>query len=317
VLAPGPTVARLLFRLLLTTGLFFPTACRGSRPFELPPRTEVPAHPCADSGVSTCERACNEQSDGDACLVASVAHAEGLGGPKDSASMQAFELRACDLGVALGCEHYANNFRRSEDEDELDLAREHYERACRGGRAENCARAGSLALRLDADGEPQDARAAFELYGRACDGGALWACAVVGDMLTFGIGTSVDVERAAASFRKACAPDEPAGCHNAEPHAEHWLTGGVAVMFEQLHAPDPVFAVEGAPYGWRVVIVTRTCFGHAAIEPVSVQLVEPSGVPELDALVLETLQGWRFRARPGWTFEQPVCVPNVFDIRKQ
>jgi TPR repeat protein len=120
-------------------------SCAGSRPFELPSDGQIPAHPCTDAGVASCERACNEDADGDACLVASIAHGRGLGGPKDPASMQAFERRACELGVALGCEHFANNFFRSEDDDELDLAREHYERACRGGRAEACARAGNLA----------------------------------------------------------------------------------------------------------------------------------------------------------------------------
>lgn len=313
MLALGPTTVRLL----LTTGLFFTTACRGSRPFELPPRTEVPAHPCVDSGVSACERACNEQSDGDACLVASVAHAEGITVREDAASMQAFELRACDLRVALGCEYYANNFSRSQNEDELDVAREHYERACRGGRADACAKAGRLGLRLDADGQPEDARAAFELYGRACDGGALGACSVVGDMLTFGIGTSVDAERAAESFRKACAGDYPTGCHNAEEHAEHWLYGTEDVLLERLHAPDPAFVLENAPNGWRAVIVARTCFTDEALEPVSAQIVESSGQPSLDAVVLETLHGWRYRVRPEWKLERPVCVPNVFDIRKQ
>ena len=184
MLSPDPPARSFLLALLLHAA-----ACAGQRPFELPVDAQTPPHPCTESGVASCERACNEEADGDACLVASVAHAMGLGTPEDEASMQAFERRACELGVALGCESFANNFRRSKDEDELELAREHYERACRGGLARACASAGMLALRLDANGEPKDARAAFELHAQACDGGDLSACEDVGDMLTFGIGT--------------------------------------------------------------------------------------------------------------------------------
>ena len=314
---PLPACARsIAYLLLLLHASVCASACAGKRPFELPARTEVPRHPCADWGVAECERACNEEADGGACMVASLAHGQGLGGPEDRASMQAFEQRACELGVALGCEYFANNFFRSEDPDELDVAREHYDRACLGGRANACWSAGILALRLDADGEPKDPRAAFERYQQACDGGEPLACATVGDLLTFGIGTRADPQAAAASFRKACDGNIPAGCHNAEPHAEHWLTGAVSVLLEPLHAPDPAFSIANAPSGWHAEMVTRTCFTHASIEPVSVHLVESSGQPSVDAVVLGTLHGWRYRARPGWTFEQPVCLPNVFGIRK-
>lgn len=311
------TCARSLACILLLHAPVTTAGCAGKRPFELPARTEVPSHPCADWGVAECERACNEEADGDACMVASIAHGQGLGGPKDAASMQAFERRACELGVALGCEYFANDFVRSEDPDELDLAREHYDRACLGGRASACSSAGILALRLDATGEPRDPRAAFERYQQACDGGEPLACGTAGDLLTFGIGTPANAEAATASFRKACDGAIPAGCHNAVPHAEHWLAAGtVDVLLEQLHAPDPAFSIENAPSGWHAEMVTRTCFTHASIEPVSVRLVESSGQPTVDAVVLGTLHGWRYRARPGWTFEQPVCLPNVFGIRK-
>lgn len=314
MLASTPAPARSLACILL----LHPAGCAGKRPFELPATSPVPPHPCAGWGVAECERACNDDADGDACLVASAAHGYGLGGPEDQASMQAFELRACDLGVALGCEHYANNFSRSKDEDQLDLAQDHYDRACLGGRARACSRAGNLALRLDASGKPRDPRAALERYQQACDGGEPLACATAGDLLTFGIGTPANAEAATASFRKACDGNIPAGCHNAEPHAEHWLAAStVEVLLEQLHAPDPAFSVENAPYGWRTVMVTFTCFTHESIEPVSVRIAESSKQPPIDALVLGTLHGWRYRARPGRTFEQPVCLPNVFDIRKQ
>lgn len=305
-----------LARVLVALSLVATLACAGNRPFELPATLQVPRHPCADGGVATCERACNEDADGDACLVASIAHAEGLGGPRDAASMQAFELRACDLGVARGCQHYANNFSRSSDEGELDTAREHYERACRGGLLYACEQAGGLALRLDAQGEPRDAVAALELYARACDEGELGACAVVGDLLTFGIGAHANAEQARVRFRQACEGDDPVGCHNAGAPAEHWLSASVVeVLLERLHAPDPVLSVSNVPSGWHALVVTRTCFAREGIEPVSVHVVVPSGQPPIDAIVLGTLHGWRYRVRPGWKLERPVCLPNVFDIR--
>lgn len=75
--------------------------------------------------------------------------------------------------------------------------------------------------------------------------------------------------------------------------------------------------LENAPSGWHAVVVTSTCFNAEALEPVSAHIIESSGQPALDAVVLETLHGWRYRVRPEWTLELPACVPNVFDIRKQ
>lgn len=296
--------------------LLLTPACRtGSTPFQLPPRTEVPPHPCADWGVRSCESACTTQSDGDACLVASVAYAAGIGVRKDSAAMERLELRACELGVAQGCENYANNFRRSADPDETDLAREYYDRACEGGRAESCVWVGMLALRLDANAEPRDPSTAVARHQQACDGGVAWACATLGDLLTFGIGTAPDPARAAESFRKACEGKDTVGCHNLEDPTEHWLTGTEAVLLDPLYTPDPVFVPGQVPAGERVRVVTRTCFTHASSEPVRVRLVQPSGLRSVDALLLGTLQGWRIRARPGRTLAHPVCVLNVFDIQ--
>jgi len=136
-------------------------------------------------------------------------------------------------------------------------------------------------------------------------------------MLTFGIGTTVDAERATDSFRKACAGNYPAACHNAEEHAEHWLYGTEGVLLERLHAPDPALVLENVPSGWKAVLATSTCFTNEALEPVSVHIVESSGQPSLDAAVLEALHGWRYRVRPEWKLELPVCLPNVFHIRKQ
>jgi hypothetical protein len=265
--------------------------------------------------VRSCATACTEQSDGEACLVASVAYSEGIGVRKDLAAMQTFERRACELGVMLGCEYYANNFLRSRHEDEQALAREHYERACEGGRMTSCAGAGAMALRLDAEGKPRDPRAALERYTQACDGGVTWACDTAGDLLTFGIGTTPDRERAAESFRKACEAKSVTGCHNLQEAEEHWLSGATDVLIDALHSPEPMLVPQQLPASEPVRVVTRTCVTQGALEPVRVRVIESSGQKPIDAQVIGTLQGWRIRVRPGWTVDRPVCVLNVFDIR--
>lgn len=289
--------------------------CHGSRPLELP--SDAPQHTCASTGVSACETACNQQSDGEACLVASIAHGQGLTVPKDDASMKAFERRACDLGVALGCEYYANNFARSKQAEELELSREYFDRACRAGRGSSCSRAGQILLSPTTPGEPADARAALGYFRQACEAGEPWSCSVMGDLQTFGIGTPKNPTMAATSYRTACDGGDANGCHNAEGAAEHWLTVRYDLLLEALHDPDPAFLLQDAPPGWRAKVTARVCMAHDALEPKHVEVIESSGQPALDAVVVDTLQGWRLRAWPSLKLEQPVCFGFSFHIAKQ
>lgn len=87
------------------------------------------------------------------------------------------------------------------------------------------------------------------------------------------------------------------------------------VLFERLHDPDPVPALKNVSSGWKTKIVTHTCMTHESLEPQRVHVLESSGQPALDESVVAAIQGWRIRTRPGWKFERPVCLLNVFDIR--
>lgn len=290
-------------------------ACHRSRPLELP--SDVPRHACASTGVAACEAACTEHSDGQACLVASVAHGQALTVPHDDAAMEAFELRACDLGVGLACEYYANNFRHSDRADELERAHEYYDRACRLGRGRSCTRAGYTLLKPDPTGEPADARTALRYLRRACEAGEAWSCSVMGDLQTFGIGTAKNPQLAAISYRSACDGGNANGCHNAEGNADHWLSVRYDLLFERLHDPDPAIVLKDAPPGFRTKVAARVCMAHDEFAPRQVEVTESSGQTALDAVIVDTLQGWRLRTWPRLATEQPVCFGFAFIIAKQ
>jgi len=253
-----------------------------------------------------CETACNRSDDGKACLVASLAYGQGRSVPLDRDKQQSYELRACELGSGQGCEHYANNFDQ-DDEDERQVAMGYYERSCNTGWAAGCAALGSLALRVDARGDPSDPRAALEHLRTACEMGDAASCAREGDLRTLGIGTEMNPTMATGLYQKACDGHEPNGCHNARNDPELWLSIPMRMLFVLTHDPDPSFELFDAPYGWQTSMTVRACVIRDSPEPIRVEVAESSGVREIDAVVVETIEAWRFEARPWLTSHRSFC----------
>lgn len=281
--------------------------CRSSgptAPFVL--GTDEPLHSCARSGVSTCETECNLNEDGTACLVASIAYGQGRSVSLDRDKKQSYELRACELGSGQGCEHYANNFDH-DDEAERKAALDYYERSCNTGWAPGCSALGSIALRVDARGNPSDPRTALEHLHTACEMGDAASCAREGDLRTLGIGTEMNPTVALRLYQKACDGHAPNGCHNAKNDPDLWLSIPLWVLFDLTHAPDPSFEVFEAPYGWQTTVNVRACVIRDSPEPIRVEVVESSGVREIDAVVVETIGAWRFEARPWLTSHRTFC----------
>lgn len=291
----------------------FSHGCGGTTPLVLNP--DEPQHPCAQSGVSACKQACKRKDDGQACLVTSVAYAYGLEVEKDYDLMVSYELRSCELGVGQGCEYYANNFVGNEQYS--SVAAEYYEKSCDAGWTRGCMRLGSLFLRRDAGGKPTDPGAALEHYRKACSKGISRSCSALGDLQTLGIATDMDPTAGKSSYAKACNDDDVNGCHNAEDDGELWLTIPLGTVFEGVHMPDPFFRAANAPPGWHTAIKTRLCVARSSPEPTRVEIVESSGYSEIDALVLDTLQSWRVRARPSMTSELSLCINASFSFRSE
>lgn len=223
----------------------------------------------------------------------------------------AYELRACELGIGQGCEYYAANFPWNEDEG-VRAAIEYYERACKAGRLSGCVTLGSIALRIDPTGKPTDPRAAELRFREACDMDDAGACAQLADLWVLGIGGTETKAMARSRYEEACIHNHANACHNARNDDELRLTIPFRTVFELVHGPNPVVRPMAMPPAWRAPVKVRVCLDRDSSTPTRVELVEVSGVPEIDALVIETLKGWRLRRRPWLTIEGTTCADFHF-----
>ena len=278
-----------------------------NRPLKLPEELS-PAPPCASQGQAACEAAC-DANDGSACLAASIAY-----GPKsktpDAARMEAYELKACDLGVAVGCRYYANNFG-----DDPQKARTYFLKGCEGGDWTACKSAINKGLRVEDSGDfvsPEATRRAAQM---ACDREWVNGCLVLADLQALGIGGTRDVEAARKLYAAACKPKNPSSCENAttlESEIDiHRLTFN---LLERLHYADPDFAVAGAGSNWKAKVAVRACFDKADSNPKRIAIVESSGNPDIDEIVEHSTQRWRFRARPSVPDGVSLCIRMHYEM---
>jgi len=134
---------------------------------------------------------------------------------------------ACDSGDLAACEREgdekSDSYRASSYKPERAL--KVYQRACKGGRLEACAKLGTLYY--SGKGTPQDYRRAASLYQQACNGGRMPACTWLGGLYRFGQGVKADPKKARALWQKACAGKDWQGCGSLGQAHELGIGGAV------------------------------------------------------------------------------------------
>jgi TPR repeat protein len=134
------------------------------------------------------------------CLELGARYLRGEAGvTKDEAKAAAMFQKACDGGLATGCEFYAKMLRdgRGVPEDEAK-AQTLLGKACDGGAAGACTSVGLAAMKAG------DTTTAVAKLTKACDAKEGLGCASLGAMYLHGNGVEKDLAKAKPLLTKAC-----------------------------------------------------------------------------------------------------------------
>jgi TPR repeat protein len=185
----------------------------------------------------------------------------GKRGAADPRAAEELYETACLAGDPAGCHHFEllQRTRRIVDIDRRKEIAAPFEAACERGEMRGCYR---VAMLLDDDnGLALDGARAFELFERACAGGYAYACVRAGTLWIVGPPAKKPEAKVTVAARAAAACDAgfPGGCdlaaglgdatERARLRARSCEHGGLAACFELAHAaiPKPEFACDQCP----------------------------------------------------------------------
>lgn len=140
----------------------------------------------------------------DACNALGALYWDGKGVSQDRLRANVYFTKGCDGDTAWACYNLATSYRDGDGVLAKDPARAAalLRKACDLGVARGC----NLAAIMFNDGETgaKDYLLAFGLFHKACDDGYHWGCHNLASMYRKGRGIGQDEERAAVLYRKAC-----------------------------------------------------------------------------------------------------------------
>ncbi len=283
--------------------------CSKTKPLNLEnPTIAEHAPACAEQGLTACELAC-EAGDGWACLAASYAYGHGDGARKNETRMAELEERGCAAGLGEACRWASRNF-------ELDdpRAKPLLVRGCELDHGESCGLAAMIEL-VAAPQEPAGLQGAIEHLDRGCELDDAWSCAARGDLYELGLGGAADSAAARPMHERACKLEVAASCRNLQDPDRVWSVLPLPTLFGHLHMPDPNITFDGFQTQVTEALVVKLGYCLESKPEATAVLLESSGEPALDGVMVDTINEWRLSLGPLFPEGKTVCFLMTYKFK--
>jgi hypothetical protein len=243
--------------------------------------------------VSTPGRAVFEQEsrcragEGEACATLADRYGNGLGVPQDLARAAELLDKACHAHVPRACQNLIGMFNAGQVPRDPSRETNLLKTACADGHADSCTYIASWYTQGTHPGVSQDLPLAFDFYTKACAGNDPTGCHNLGIFYMRGIGVPKDIAKSASFYEKACGFDNLDSCNN----LGLLLMQGEGIPRDLpralgVYAGAATFYADEADKGYPLLAITPLgVFASIAWQSVSLWLRRPGALTIMQAML--------------------------------